>query len=292
MIDSGGEKESFNMKELSNLALDNLEKVMDSKRIGGTVGIPSGIADLDKQTGGFHNTNLIIIGARPGQGKTASCLSMAVNQARLGFKVGIVSIEMSPIELTQRVWSLISNVHATSFRDGNLSEVETSMLLSRGDEMSNLSIFLYDKSPCTVSDVAMQIKRWKMTTGIDIVYVDYLQRMKPEEKSESRSIAVGKFSSGLKQIAKHAKIPIVALAQLNRANAGKIPQQADLRDSGEIEQDADLILLLHRPGEYDDACPKDQAMIVMDKNRHGPIGIVRADWNGAIMKWSGTYNYE
>jgi replicative DNA helicase len=187
---------------------------------------------------------------------------------------------------------LLSNIPATSFRDGNLSEVENSMLLARGNELSDLPIFLYDKSPCTVSDVAMQIKKWKISHGIDIVYVDYLQRMKSEEKSESRSIAVGKFSSGLKQIAKHSKIPIVALAQLNRSNVGKIPVQSDLRDSGEIEQDADLILLLHRPGEYDDTIPVDQAMIIVDKNRHGPSGIIRAEWKPEIMKWSGAYNYE
>jgi replicative DNA helicase len=134
-----------------------------------------------------------------------------------------------------------------------------------------------------------------MTGGLDMIIVDYLQKMRPDEKSETRSLAVGKISTGLKVIAKQLDIPVIALAQLNRDSAkraDKIPSQADLRDSGEIEQDADMILLLHRPSEFDDNEPQEKAMILIDKNRHGPCGTVMAEWNPSIMKWSGNSHYE
>jgi replicative DNA helicase len=235
-----------------------------------------------------------VVGARPGVGKTALGLSVALNAARKGYRVGFVSTEMSPSQLGQRLISLDSGIPAIAMRDASLSEMQYAALSATAMRIADLPIRIYDRPACKLSDINLQARAWRLTGGLDMLVVDYLQRLVPDEKSDSRTREVGKFASGLKTLARTLNLPVMALSQLNRGlanRADKRPNMADLRDSGEIEQEADSVWMLHRPAVYDDKADEYDAEIIIGKNRHGPCEIIRAGWEGGCMRWEGRRDY-
>jgi len=287
-IDEREERLDLTMKDLSRLAVDYIETAQEARDNGKTIGIPTGIYEVDKNCGGLHNSNLIVVGARPGMGKTALALSLAVNMGKKGFKVGFVSTEMSGVEVGLRLMSLISNVPSEKLRNANLSEQDYSKLMLASGKLKDLPIRVFDRPSCTLSDIMVQARAWMLTGGVDVLMVDYLQRLQSDVKQDSRVREVGKYASGLKTVARSMKIPVIALSQINRSSTKreeKRPTMSDLRDSGEIEQEADMVWLLHRESVYDDNANKEDAEIIIDKNRHGPIAMVKTCWNPEIMRW-------
>lgn len=279
----------FNLKDnatdIYTIAKETYFKLMKirSRSSEKTNGVLTGFTELDLMNDGFDNGDLIVIAARPSMGKTAFALSMANNMARNGKSVGIFSIEMVGSAITVRLLSQITKIDSLKFKranfDGNeLEKVEKAII-----DLEKLPLFVDDSSSLSLSDLRVKTKKMIDKSNIDVVIIDYLGIMKTgKEQNRDRELAV--LTMGLKQIAKDFNIPVVVLSQLNREltkRADKRPNLADLRDSGSIEQDADQVLLIHRPEYYqiktfdDNLSTENIAEIIIGKNRNGPTGSVR-----------------
>lgn len=282
----------FGSMSMMQHTVDHLDRMFELKRAGKLAGVPSGIKKLDNVLGGFHHSDLIIVGARPAMGKTAWMLSCATNAARQGFRVGIISTEMSVTQLGMRVTSLISGIPSSKMRDSSFDNDDWPRLTAATAQISELPLFIYDQPSCTVSDIAIQARAWAMTSGLDIIFVDYLTRLKPESNKENRTLAVGDIATGLKTLARTLNIPVVVLAQLSRdceKRTDRRPMMADLRDSGVIEQEADQILMLYRASVYDESAPENDAQIFIDKNRHGEVLTLNLEFHKEVMCWTDPY---
>jgi replicative DNA helicase len=288
-MDGEGElSRDLGMSEILKQVYDYIEEVEASSKCGRTVGIPTGIIGLDRNVGGMHKSNLIVVGGRPSMGKTAFALSIALHASSHGFKVGFISTEMSGVEVGTRLVSLVSNVPATKLRDASMGDADYEAVSAATKFLDKQTLRVYDNPSCAVSRIVMQARAWKLTRGLDLLIVDYLQRLQSDEREVSRSREVGKFASGMKTVARALEIPVVALSQINRGvttRSDKRPTMSDLRDSGEIEQEADTIWLLHRESEFDENASKTEAEIIIEKNRHGPTAIVRAEFDPETMRW-------
>ncbi|AMK75381.1 MULTISPECIES: replicative DNA helicase [Methylomonas] len=263
--------------------VDGLETAFDARETGG-LGLQTGISALDRVLGGMHSSDLVVVGARPGVGKTAFGLSVLLSLAKAGKRVGIISTEMAARQLMLRVTSANSGIAGSALRDANLQDGDWPNITAAINRVAHLNFRIFDKPNVTIADVALQAKAWAIDGGLDFVVVDYLTRVKPVKSSGNQTIDVGEVATGLKNIARQIDIPVMALAQLNRSStkrADKRPTMADLRDSGVIEQEGDQILLLHRDDE-DDAAP---AEIIVDKNRHGEVATVRCWYLPQTMQW-------
>jgi len=227
-------------------------------------------------------------------GKTSCMLSCAYNAAKKGFKVGIISTEMSVVQLGTRLVSMVSGVPASTIRDSSYAEADWSKITPATGTLAGMSIFVYDKPVCSVSDIAAQAMAWKIAHGIDIIFIDYLTRLKPEA-GENRNIAVGNIATGLKTLARDMDIPVVCLAQLSRElekRTDKLPNMGDLRDSGVIEQEADQVLMLYRESVYNNEAPEDVAQINIAKNRHGATPLLNMRFEPQTMKWCDEIKFD
>ena len=254
-------------------------------------GYTTGFTDLDKAITGLNRSDLLIIGARPAMGKTSLALNLARNTAMMGKKkVLFFSLEMTKEQLAQRVLSTEARVESTKMRTGNISGEEWANLATATALLSNCELYFDDTSNMTVSEMKSRIRRLR---DVDAVFVDYLQLMKSGSRVESRVQEVSEITRNLKLMAKDLNIPVVVLAQLARSTEGRgkshRPQLADLRESGSIEQDADIVIMLYRDEYYatekDDAPDEDrpavnEAEFIIAKNRHGPTTTVKVAWNG------------
>jgi replicative DNA helicase len=279
----------FDGQSMMRETVEYLDHAFDLKSQGKMAGVPSGMGKLDDLLGGFHNSDFIVVGARPAMGKTAWALTCAINAARLGFKVGFVSTEMSVVQVGIRAASIVSGIPAFRMRDSSFTDNDWPLLTAATTQISNLPFYVMDQPACTVSDIAIQARSWEVNGGIDILFIDYLTRLRPEGKYEGRTLAVGDIATGLKTLARNMNIPVVALAQLSRETtkqAGSIPNMANLRDSGVIEQEADQILMLYRPSVYDESAPGDLANIIVEKNRHGDVAMLVMEFKKETMQWS------
>ena len=294
---------AYTSKEMMHATVDYIDKMHDLKNDGRMAGVPSGLKKLDKILGGFHKSDLVIVGARPAVGKTSLAISCALNAAKKGFKVGFISTEMSVVQVGMRVTSLISNIPATVMRDSDFEENDWPRLTTGTQHIANLPFYVYDKPVCRVSDIAMQSRAWVANDGLDILYVDYLTRLKPESSSENKTIAVGNIVTDLKSLARSIDIPVICLAQLNRlveSRADKRPNMGDLRDSGVIEQEADQILMLCREKpvnkEMDDTrgidSDKEYAEILIEKNRHGATAGLLMRFKPETMEWCDKESFD
>lgn len=271
------------IKQALGAFVDGLEAAFDAREIGG-LGLQTGIAALDRVLGGMHPSDLVVVGARPGVGKTAFGLSVLLNLAKAGKRVGIISTEMAARQLMLRVTSANSGIAGTILRDANLQEEDWPNITAAINRVAHLDFRIFDKPNVTIADVALQAKAWAIDGGLDFIVVDYLTRIKPVKSSGNQTLDVGEVATGLKNIARQIDIPVMVLAQLNRSStkrADKRPIMADLRDSGIIEQEADQILLLHRDDD-DDLAP---AEVIVDKNRHGEVATVRCAYLEQTMQW-------
>ncbi len=280
-----------------NEVYDKLQKLSSADK-DKYKGYTTGFTDLDKAITGLNRSDLLIIGARPAMGKTSLALNLARNTALMGKKkVLFFSLEMTKEQLAQRVLSTEARVESTKMRTGNISGDEWSKLATATALLSNCELYFDDTSNMTVSEMKSRIRRLR---DVDAVFVDYLQLMKSGSRVESRVQEVSEITRNLKLMAKDLNIPVVVLAQLARTTEGRgkshKPQLSDLRESGSIEQDADIVIMLYRDEYYaseKDDGPDDmerpavnEAEFIIAKNRHGPTTTVKVAWNGDYTLFS------
>src|SRR5690606_12253957 len=247
---------------------------------GGTTGIPSGFVDLDRMTAGFQRSDLIIVAAHPSVGKTAFALNIAQNVGvRAKETVAIFSLEMSAAQLVQRMVCAEANVDATRLRTGNLEADDWEKLTMAIGSLSEANIFIDDTPGIMVADIRAKCRRLKKEKGLGMILIDYLQLISGRGKAgENRQQEVSEISRTLKQIARELDVPVIALSQLSRGveqRQDKRPMMSDLRESGSIEQDADIVSFLYRDDYYDKESEKKNIIeIIIAKQRNGPVGTV------------------
>ena len=261
--------------------LERLEELFH-KKISVT-GVSSSFTELDHLTSGFQPGELSIIAARPSMGKTAFSLNIALSAALSNKKVAFFSVEMTREQILMRLLSLIGKVHLSNLRTGQIASESWDNLVLAGAKLSELSFFVDDSSFLSPFEVRSRARRLKSHKGLDLLIVDYLQLMGLKDKMENREREVSEISRLLKSIAKELSIPVLALSQLNRGVEGRTnrrPMLSDLRESGSIEQDADVIMMLYREDYYNpDTDKKGKAEVILNKQRNGPTGKVHLKWD-------------
>jgi replicative DNA helicase len=277
------------INELIKDAFEDLEKVYEQGNI--ITGTPTGYTDLDELLSGLQPSTLNVVGARPAMGKTAFALGMATNVAvHAGLPVLLFSLEMGHKELTQRILASEARIDSTKLRTGRLTQQDWSAI---GKAIGRLEAPLYiDDNPyVTVSEIGAKSRRLaqRFDGKLGLIVIDYLQLMTGRTSAENRQVEISEISRGLKVLARELRTPIVALSQLSRAlesRADKRPMLADLRESGAIEQDADVVMFIYRDEVYNPESPdRGSAEIIVAKHRNGPIGMKRLAFLGQYTKF-------
>ncbi len=252
-----------------------------AKLKGGISGVSSGLRDLDSLLTGMHGGELILIGARPSMGKTTLAINIATNAARTGKTVAIFSLEMPREQIMMRILCSEARVDMQSVRSGTLKEKDWDRLCLALPGVARMPMYMDDTAGISPAQLRSRCRRLMMDHGLDLIVIDYLQLMSADGRSENRQLEVSEISRGLKAIALELKVPLIACAQLSRANtqrSEKRPMLSDLRDSGSIEQDADVVMFLHRPSYYDDKADKNTAELIVAKQRNGPLDTIKLSW--------------
>ena len=263
-------------------AVNNIEKA--SKMKGTVTGIPTGFVDLDYKTSGMHASDLVLIAARPSMGKTAFVLNIAQYMAfRKDVTVAIFSLEMSKEQLVNRLLSLESKVDSQNIRTGNLEDEEWAKLIEGANIIGSSNMIIDDTPGISISELRSKCRKYKLEHNLGIIFIDYLQLMTGSGKrSESRQQEISDISRSLKALARELNVPVVALSQLSRAveqRPDHRPMLSDLRESGAIEQDADVVMFIYRDDYYNkDSENKNIAEIIIAKQRNGPIGTINLVW--------------
>ncbi len=246
---------------------------------GEPLGVPTGFVDIDRLLGGFQRSDFIIVAARPSVGKTSLCLSMARNAARFGQHVAIFSLEMSSEQIVQRLVSAETAIDAQRLRLGDLKEDEWPLFVQATGKLADLPVFIDDTPSISALQLRTKARRLHAEHGLDAIFVDYLQLMTGDVRSENRVQEVSFISRSLKAIARELDLPVVAASQLSRAveqRSDKHPVLADLRESGSLEQDADVVMFIYRDELYHpDTEQQNVADILISKHRNGPTGKVQ-----------------
>lgn len=278
------------LEELLPGALDAIAKLMGTN--DSCTGITSGFPDLDKLTNGFQNSEFIVIGARPSIGKTALALTMAANMAiRHKIPVGFFSLEMSEQAIMQRLISSEAKVRGEAIRSGMISELHLGQIRDAAGEIYEAPLYLSATSDMKILDLRAMSRKMMKQHGVKVIFVDYLSLVQAENKSIPRHEQIAEISRSLKALARELNIPVIVLSQVKRETEGKAPSLADLRESGSIEQDADLVIFLHRKRGSDDESGsyKDKSAIETDiivaKQRNGPIGEVKLIFMSTFAKF-------
>ena len=244
-------------------------------------GLPSYFHELDNLTSGFQPSELIIIAARPSMGKTALSLNIALNNALNKKKVAFFSLEMSREQVLMRLLSSLSQINLSQIMTGQVADYRWEKLIAVAGQLSNIPFFIDDSSPLSPYEIRTKARRMKAREGLDLIVVDYLQLMQLPERAESREREVSEMSRLLKAFSKELNIPIIALSQLNRgveSRSNRRPILSDLRESGAIEQDADVIMMLYREDYYEEGESAGTAEVIINKHRNGPTGTVTLRW--------------
>lgn len=278
------------IKEIVFNALEKIEKA--SKNKGSVTGIPTGFYDLDYRLSGLQKSDMILIAARPSMGKTAFVLNIAENVAfKENMGVAIFSLEMSKEQLVNRLFSLESGVEAQSLRTGNLKDSDWDRLIESVGVIGKSNLIIDDTPGITVSELRSKCRRFKLENNLSLIIIDYLQLMSGSigGRADSRQQEVAEISRSLKAIARELDVPVIALSQLSRAvesRTDKRPMLSDLRESGSIEQDADVVMFIYRDDYYNkDTEDKNQAEIIVAKQRNGPTGTVKLAWLPEFTKF-------
>ncbi|HIW56650.1 MAG TPA: replicative DNA helicase [Firmicutes bacterium] len=275
-------------------SIDRIEEL--SKTDGDLTGITTGFIDIDKRTSGLHSSELILIAARPGMGKTSFALNIAQNAAIKGDAcVAIFSLEMPGIQIANRMLSSQANVDSASIKTGDIKDEDWGKLGEAMALLAESKIYIDDSSNITASEIGAKCRKLKMERGLDMVIIDYLQLMSASGRSAgNRQQEISEISRTLKVLANDLEIPIIALSQLSRAvekRETKEPVLSDLRESGAIEQDADMVMFLYREGYYDPETEEpNKVKVKFDKHRNGETGYEYLTWLGNYTKfvdWSG-----
>jgi len=260
---------------------------------GEITGTPTGFKDIDKLTAGLQDSDLVIVAGRPAMGKTTLAMNIAENAAiKHDVPVAIFSMEMSALQLVMRLFSSLGQIDQTRLRTGNLDELDWPKLTSAMNLLHKSHIFIDETPALSPSELRARARRLKREHDIGMIVVDYLQLMSVPGSNENRATEIAEISRSLKAIAKELHLPVVALSQLNRSleqRPNKRPVMADLRESGAIEQDADLIVFIYRDEVYHEETPdKGKAEIIIGKHRNGPTGMVPLTFQG---QWLRFVNY-
>ena len=269
---------------IKQVVLNAIEKIEKSSRTKGSVtGIPTGFMDLDSQMSGFQPSDLILVAARPSMGKTAFVLNIAQYMAfRSGITVAIFSLEMSKEQLVNRLLSLESKVDSQNIRTGNLEDEEWAKLIEGANIIGSSNLIIDDTPGISISELRSKCRKYKLEQNLGVIFIDYLQLMTGSGRSESRQQEISEISRSLKALARELNVPVVALSQLSRAveqRPDHRPMLSDLRESGAIEQDADVVMFIYRDDYYNkDSENKNIAEIIIAKQRNGPIGTVNLVW--------------
>ncbi len=283
---------------LKGLAIKAQKEIEAAAEKGSSMtGVSTGFDELDKFTSGWQPSDLVIIAARPGMGKTAFTLSLAKNAASSGKGVAFFSLEMSSVQLTQRLISMEAEISSNKLRTGQLDEHEWRKLHSAVEKLSEYPIFIDDTPAINIFELRAKCRRLKQNNDISMIIVDYLQLMTgaPNDKRGNREQEISSISRALKGLAKELKVPVLALSQLSRAvesrGGEKRPMLSDLRESGAIEQDADIVTFIYRPGYYgieesDFDVPQDLTEIILAKHRNGGLGTVNLRFIGEFVKFT------
>ena len=273
--------------DLVEPTLDKLAKMVDAH--SGITGLPTGFMDLDDITAGFQPGDLVILAARPAMGKTAFVLNLAMNVANRGYTVGLFSLEMDINQLFLRMLCSESRVNSQKIRTGRISQTDFDRIAKKIDSVMNTKVFIDDTPSLGAMQARSKARRLQAEHGLDVIIIDYLQLMDVAAKSENRNLAIGEITRNMKALAKELSIPVILLSQLSRAVESRSdhrPQLSDLRESGNIEQDADLVSFLFRE-EYYNPTEENQgrAELIIAKNRNGPVGTVNLVFFGDITRF-------
>ncbi|HEX9968576.1 MAG TPA: replicative DNA helicase, partial [Acidimicrobiales bacterium] len=266
------------LRDLLAASLDRLEALYD--RGDAITGVPTGFVDLDDRLSGLQPSNLIIVGARPAMGKTSFALNLAAHAAMEGgVPTLIFSLEMSHLEITQRLICAEARVEATRMRNGRLHDSDWGKISHAIGRLGEAPIYIDDNPMITVMDIRAKARRLKSREGLGLVVIDYLQLMSGRSNAENRQVEISEISRGLKILARELNVPVIALSQLSRQlemRADKRPQLADLRESGALEQDADVVMFLYRDEVYNSESPdRGTAEVIVSKHRSGPTGVTQ-----------------
>ena len=278
--------------ELIKVSIDKLTELSIKKE--DITGIASGYTPLDKMTAGFQGGDMVIVAARPSMGKTALALNIALNASLHNKKkVAFFSVEMGKEQLMMRLLATEARVNMSDLRVGRIKDNDWPRLIDKASKLGEAGLFIDDTSGISPNEIRSKARRLKQQHGLDMIVVDYLQIMKLRVKIESREREVAEISRSLKAIAKELDVPVIALAQLNRGVEGRTgesrkPVLSDLRESGSIEQDADLIMMLYREEYYEPDNPeiKGQADLLVRKHRNGPVGELKLKWEAQYGRFS------
>ena len=281
LVQNRGETDYVPIKQVVMNAIAKIDAA--SKQKGAVTGIPTGFIDLDRQTAGLQPSDLILIAARPSMGKTAFVLNLAQYiTIHEHLCAAIFSLEMSKEQLVNRLFALESRVDAQKLRTGNLQEADWENLIEGAGKIGESKLIIDDTPGISISQLRSKCRKYKMEFGLSIVIIDYLQLMTGSGKSESRQQEISDISRSLKALARELNVPVVALSQLSRAveqRPDHRPMLSDLRESGAIEQDADVVMFIYRDDYYNhDTELKGVSEIIVAKQRNGPIGTIELTW--------------
>jgi replicative DNA helicase len=276
--------QTLSMKDQVMEAIESIEKLYENR--GGITGISTGFVEFDRMTNGLHAAEMIVIAARPSMGKTALAMNIAEHVAvHEKLPVAVFSLEMSTQQLVQRLLCSRARVNLQKVRDGFLAERDFPSLTAAASRLAEAKIFIDDSAGLTILELRAKARRLKAQQDIKLIVVDYLQLLRSTTRraQDNRQLEISEISAGIKGLAKELKVPIIVLAQLNRqpeARTGGKPRLSDLRESGSIEQDADLVGLLVRPEIYEDdeearAEKEGEAELIVAKQRNGPVGEIK-----------------
>ncbi|MBE8950803.1 MAG: replicative DNA helicase [Quinella sp. 3Q1] len=279
-----------NFEGLSEVMLRSFERINEIlNRPNEIAGVPSGIIDLDRVLNGFQKSDMIILAARPSMGKTALALNIATNAAKRGKVVGVFSLEMSKTQLGNRILSTWSGVNSQYLNTGNINDNDMRALIDALNEMSGFKLYIDDTAGIGLLELRSKVRRLKHERGLDMVIIDYLQLMQGG-RAENRQQEISEISRGIKGLARELEVPVIALSQLSRSvemRAEKKPQLSDLRESGSLEQDADIVMFLYRDEYYnrDDTSNENIAELIIAKNRNGPTTSIRLRFDKNVMRF-------
>lgn len=290
-------RNTTNFSPIKDVLMNTFYKIEELyKNKGQLTGIPSGFPDLDLKTAGFQPSDFILVAARPSMGKTSFALNIAQNAALLtGLPVAIFSLEMSKEQLVNRLICSTANIDSQKLRTGNLDEDDWMKLAAAMTPLSKAPIYIDDTPGIGVMDIRAKCRRLKLEKGLGLVMIDYLQLMQGRGRAENRQQEISEISRSLKSLARELNVPVITLSQLSRAPESRSdhrPILSDLRESGAIEQDADIVMFLYRDDYYHkDSEKKNIAEVIIAKHRNGPTGTVELLWLSQYTKFVSLDKY-
>ncbi len=294
MMQRKSQKGYTSIKDILVDSFEELQELYNNKKH--VTGVPSGFADLDDLTAGFHKSELVLIAARPAMGKTAFALNIATNAAtKYNVPVVVFSLEMSQIQCANRILCSQAMVDSSKYAKGEVSDEDWEKLVIASGELSDSAgIFIDDTAGITIAEIRAKCRKLKLEKNIGLVVIDYLQLIQGSGKTSSREQEIAEISRSLKLLAKEINVPVIALSQLSRAPEARTdhrPMLQDLRESGSIEQDADVVMFIYRDDYYNPQSEQTNiAEIITAKNRSGPVGTRELLWMPQYTKFANKFN--